>query len=552
MKILRISICAAWFMTTLSTPAQFFDDFDGTKLDYSRWYIAEKQWGGANNNGVVHDNIVVSNGVLHLFGHGDNYTGTVQGVNSKGKRVAQVTEVGAAIATTNYYASGSYEVRMKLPPATGGTSAIWPFHYEEAYVGDPDYTVLAQVGGMTVSNLTWIGLTTDQASSLLADLVSTNTSHGKRLPYLTSPTNGVYRTTATFRGLTDPSQMVLSNDFNLRLQIFVVLANAASLNQSGGGYIRNEEIDIETPTALNGSSSITYANDRFNTWVGQNKGEYTPNYDSVGYAFNDGQFHTYRFDWHTASPTVLNQRVEFYIDGVCYQINYTHIPTIGGRFWIGYWFSSWSGTPSFDTQELDVDWVRITPFSESGDQSVPETYPNDGWWSGSMNGNPAPAVTGIFPNIGTTNGGTVVIISGTNFYTGTTVQFGTSAPVPATFTNNDTQLVVATPSLPAGTVTVTVSNIDRQVTTFHSFNFVPPSPPAMSISAILSNSNLSLVWRGGTNQNCTLLTSTNVAEPISRWTVMATNMVGADGLSTNSIPVNMNEPQRFYLLSIPN
>ncbi|HVU28266.1 MAG TPA: IPT/TIG domain-containing protein [Verrucomicrobiae bacterium] len=542
MKAHPALICAMWLFAAISTSAQFFDDFNGTQLDYSRWFIAEKQW-GSSNNGVVHNNVVVSNGILHLFGNGNLYTGPIAGyAGSPGQRV------GAAIATTNYYASGSYEVRLKLPAQTGGTSAIWPFHYEEVYSGTL-YTTLANLGGLTITNLTWIGLTTNQANSLLTDLTSTN---GSRQPYLNPPTNGLYRTTSLFRGLTQPSQMVLSNDFGLSLQIFVVLANAASLNQTDGGYIRNEEIDIETPTARNGSTDITYANARFNTWVGQNNGEYTANYDSVGYVFNDGQFHTYRFDWHTASPTVLSQRVEFYIDGVCYQTNYTHIPTIGGRFWIGYWFSGWSGTPNFVTQEMDVDWVRITPFNENGDQFVPETYPNDGWWAPSMAGNPPPAITGISPNSGSTNGGTIVTISGTNFYTGATVRFGAGDPIPASFSSNQTQLIVTTPSLAASQVAVTVSNVDGKTAVFNSFTFSPPPPPAKLISAAQSGSNLSLIWAGGTNLNCTLLTSTNIAQPTANWIVVATNIVGINGLSTNSILINTLEQQRFYLLAIPN
>src|ERR1022692_4189021 len=542
MKGLPVLICAAWIFTAVSASAQFFDDFNGTQLDYSRWFIAEKQW-GSGNNGVVHNNVVVSNGVLHLFGNGNLYTGPVAGYNGSPGQ-----QVGAAIATTNYYASGSYEVRLKLPPQVGGPSAIWPFHYEEAYSGAL-YTALANVGGLTFSNLIWIGLTTNQVNSLVADITDNN---GSRSPYLSGPTNGIYRTTDAFRNLTDASQMVLSNDFNLRVQIFVVLANAASLYQTGGGYIRNEEIDIETPTDLNGSSSITYAHDRFNTWVGQNTGEYTANYNDVTNAFNDGQFHIYRFDWHTANPTVLSQRVEFYIDGVCYQTNYTHIPTIGGRFWIGYWFSAWSGTPNFVTQELDVDWVRITPFHENGDQSVPETYPNDGWWAPSRVGNPPPAITGISPNAGSANGGTVVTISGTNFYTGATVRFGAGAPIPASFSSNQMQLIVTTPSLVAGQVAVTVSNVDGKTAVFNSFTFSLPPSPAKLIKIARSGSNLNLIWAGGTNLNCTLLTSTNIAQPTTNWTVVATNIVGINGLSTNSIPINALEQQRFYLLAIPN
>ena len=41
---------------------------------------------------------------------------------------------------------------------------------------------------------------------------------------------------------------------------------------------------------------------------------------------------------------MLSQRVEFYIDGILRRTNYAHVPTIGGRFWIGLWFPAWAGS----------------------------------------------------------------------------------------------------------------------------------------------------------------------------------------------------------------
>jgi len=127
--------------TTNSATDGFFDDFTGVGLDTSRWLVAEKQWGG-DNGGVIHENVSVSNGQLHLTGHGDRYAGRVNGVDHDGARVARVTRTGGAIATRNCDASGRYEVRLRLPTQTGACWAIWPFHYEEGYEGDPLYDEL--------------------------------------------------------------------------------------------------------------------------------------------------------------------------------------------------------------------------------------------------------------------------------------------------------------------------------------------------------------------------------------------------------------------------
>ena len=366
------------------TNGVFFDDFTGNTLNTGSWLYAEKAWGdGGANGGVVHDNVSVTNGCLRLEGHGNNYTGSVQGVDNYGKRIAQVTLVGAAVATTNYYASGKYEVRMQLPPNYGAATAAWTFHYEEVYQGLPLYSVLAAVGGVAKTNFLALGLSPAQVDSLWADL---STNKAARSPYITPVTTNTATVTEFFRAhVWDVTKLDLVNDYGQLTNIFYTLYNGLGLEVEGSDYdgyylVRNQEIDIEMPTALAATpANISYTNARFNTWVGETGGNYTANYDALGAAMNDGQFHTFRFDWHTGD-TNQTPRVEFYVDNVPKQTNYTSIPTIAGRFWVGLWFPSWTGTPAFDTEALLVDWVRITPFHEAADQWVPETYPNDGWW----------------------------------------------------------------------------------------------------------------------------------------------------------------------------
>lgn len=297
-----------WF-TAPCLGLDFYDDFQSGLSD--AWLIAEKQWGG-DNGGVVHQNISVTNGSLFLWGNGDRYTGDVYGVNHDGHPVDRKTRVGAAIATSNYFASGRYEVRMKLPAQIGSCSAIWTFHYEEAYQGSALYTELAAEGFKTQGN---------------------------------------------------------AND--------------------GYYIVRNHEIDIETPTGLKTDlNNISYTNGRFNSWIGECSGEFTDPFVSTGSAMNDGLFHIFRFDWHTGSATNV-PHVEYYIDDRCIVTNLTHVPTIAGRLWLGIWFPTWTGTPDFDRQALEIDWVKITSWNESGDERIPETCPDSGWWIAT----PEPTIT---------------------------------------------------------------------------------------------------------------------------------------------------------------
>ena len=116
----------------------FFDTFEGEKLS-DAWLVAHKQWGGSAAGSVVADNVRMVDGKLVLTAHGDLYDGPVRGINKDLSQRPDGKRTGAAIATNLYYASGSYEIRMKVAPTLGVCSAIWTFHYQEYYPGDPEY-----------------------------------------------------------------------------------------------------------------------------------------------------------------------------------------------------------------------------------------------------------------------------------------------------------------------------------------------------------------------------------------------------------------------------
>lgn len=122
----------------------FYDDFDGDALNSDKWLVAEKAWGGFNG-GVVPENVSVEDGKLKLEGHGNLYDGDIEGVNHD---LPGGIRTGAAIATREYYASGSYEVVAKIAPVLGACSAMWTFEYEEYKQGTPEY----EASGATCQN----------------------------------------------------------------------------------------------------------------------------------------------------------------------------------------------------------------------------------------------------------------------------------------------------------------------------------------------------------------------------------------------------------------
>ncbi len=112
----------------------FVDNFNGDALS-NAWLVAHKQWGGSAAGSVVADNVAVRDGNLVLTAHGDLYNGPVRGINKDSSPRPDGKRTGGAVATDLYYASGSYEIRMKVAPTLGVCSAIWTFHYEESTSG---------------------------------------------------------------------------------------------------------------------------------------------------------------------------------------------------------------------------------------------------------------------------------------------------------------------------------------------------------------------------------------------------------------------------------
>jgi beta-glucanase (GH16 family) len=284
-----IMLCVQSCPVTASAESDvFYEDFSGTSLSSDKWLIAEKNWGGTvkedgktvdYNGGVVAENVTVRDGNLILTGYGNQYQGTVCGINRDGSRRSDGKRCGGAIATKDYFGSGSYEIRAKISPELGCCSAMWTFEYEEDYLGD-------------------------------------------------------------------------------------------SLK------ITNHEIDIEFPGRdLNDDFSFSHA--LCTTWVTED--DYKTKSVFCGEQA-DGEYHTYRFDWHTGSDTE-RPRVEYYFDGeLLYTVYDEYIPTNESRFWLGLWFPKyWAGTPNFDTTEFAIDYVKITPFHESGDTPQNESYPDSGW-----------------------------------------------------------------------------------------------------------------------------------------------------------------------------
>ena len=250
----------------LALPARsqdFFDDFNGTKLDRSVWEKVNSKWGEdsskATHGGVIPEHVFVKDGNLVIKANGNFYKGNVWGHGQK-------TKVGGAVTTKKKFASGRYEIRAKICPQVGALSAFWTYYYKHDTI--------------------------------------------------------------------------------------------------------NHEIDFEFP-GRNQSPNSPETSDinwgLMTNWRGVGEKDHR-NADMYFGDQTDGQYHLYRFEWHTGGNNE-KPRVEWYYDNKLMHTSYETVPDIASKFWIGIWFPWWIGRADFSTDYMYVDWIKITPFREPGDKS---------------------------------------------------------------------------------------------------------------------------------------------------------------------------------------
>ncbi|MFZ0296095.1 MAG: IPT/TIG domain-containing protein, partial [Candidatus Sulfotelmatobacter sp.] len=170
----------------------------------------------------------------------------------------------------------------------------------------------------------------------------------------------------------------------------------------------------------------------------------------------------------------------------------------------------------------DGDLAEDKVVTTTGSNSATATLTSSGPWVMQMvtffaRSGPAPTVTNVSPNSGTTAGGTAVTISGTNFTAGATVTFGSAAATNVVVVSG-TQITATTPVGSAGAATVTVSNPGGQSGSLASaFTYVA----APTVSSVSPNSGSTA---GGT---AVTITGTNFATgaAVTFGSVAATNVV---------------------------
>ena len=205
----------------------------------------------------------------------------------------------------------------------------------------------------------------------------------------------------------------------------------------------------------------------------------------------------------------------------------------------------------------DGDIAEDKIVTTAGSNSATATLGSAGPWvmqmvTFSSSPGPAPTVSSVSPNTGSTAGGTAVTITGTNFVAGATVTFGGTAATNVTVVLG-TQITATTPAGSAGTVAVTVTNPGGQNGSLsNGFAYIAPptitsvspnngptaggTPVAIAGTNFAAGATVTFGTAAATNVvvlGATQITATTPAGTAGAVTVKVTNPSGLSGSLTN-------------------
>jgi len=112
---------------TAGASSGFYEDFSGSALSES-WLIAHGSRtfaGSTPRGGFVRENVTLRDGALILTVRGDRYDGPVRGIDGAGNLRADGVRSGAAVATRDLFASGTYQAQGRFVAPAGVEVALW-------------------------------------------------------------------------------------------------------------------------------------------------------------------------------------------------------------------------------------------------------------------------------------------------------------------------------------------------------------------------------------------------------------------------------------------
>ena len=332
------AVCSGESLPAMKMPAGaslvLDEDWSGGRIDPDRWYLLRKHW-GEGNNGVVPENVFLAqdavNGktknVLVLRGHGDQYAGPVVGWRGQRPRV------GGTIVSKAYFASGRYEVEMKIGSAEasgkgpqdpmrpiGMVPAIWTYAYR--WVGADGKNPRAFNRQNPLFNP---GLKNEYWSEIDFPEFGKGQNLETGLYNVFLNANMQSRTFST-KAAIDGQYHKFTMIWRTQLVPLPGVTDAQVVESEGCHWVQ----DLAVPFAsYRGNPLKRLGKDRYALYAGK--------------------------------------EALHFIDGRFVGSNPTHVPAMAGQLNIGVWFPDWGGTAPWEESTISVASVKVWQFGDPGD-----------------------------------------------------------------------------------------------------------------------------------------------------------------------------------------
>lgn len=312
----------------------FEETWKDGKIDPARWYALRKKW-GKGNNGVVPENLAIArdlvNGneqsVLVCTAHGDLYQGPVTGYEGA------KTRVGGVLVSKQWFASGRFEVVMKIGavggaqeamPPRGAVPAIWTYGHRAVRVpkdrkesflqSTPLYNPLLNNSGL---NEYWSEIDFPELGK------NGDFRHGL---YNTFCQNRYDWRTFAISNVTDGAYHTFTMEWRTALNPIDGITDAQVVESEGYWWIQDKNVP-------------------YDRYVGNPLKRLGPN----------------RYSVYSGRIT------EHWLDGVKIGENVRHVPSMAAQLNVGIWLPEWGGPAPWVTASIAFASIKVWQYDDPGD-----------------------------------------------------------------------------------------------------------------------------------------------------------------------------------------
>lgn len=348
--------------TKLSPPPSgaklvFQEDWSSGKIDSKRWYVPRKKW-GQGNYGVSPENVRIEKDkvdgkekqVLVCQANGDLYDGPVIGYEG------QRTRVGGMVVTQEFFASGRYEVVMKIGSPEkneggpedptrpkGAVPAIWTYGYRYVSVPKEGMNEFHKMEPLYNPNMKAYGEGVNEYwSEIDFPEFGKNGDFDKAL-YNTFLQNKHQTRTFDVKPMIDGKYHTLTTEWRTKL------------------------IPIEGVT----DAQVTKKGDFY--WVQDNAVPFNKYFGNPLKRLGRDKYAVYAGD-----------KADHYLDGKKVAENPTFVPSMAAQLTMGVWLPGWGGPAPWKQSTVSFASVKIWQYGDEGDvrgvitDNIDNNYQSDG------------------------------------------------------------------------------------------------------------------------------------------------------------------------------